>query len=539
MQPASIQTNEPWTEPSPSAQPHVARILVVEDEHLVALDIQLGLERLGHLAIVAYDAESALSRIAQMRFELVLMDIKLGGRMDGIEAAQLIRNEHDIPIVYLTAYADSQTLERARVTDPYGYVLKPFQDRELQAVIEMALHRHEADQQRTLHSEMQRFLSDATRQMTTTLDYRSIAADASHLLVPRYADWFMLQLKETDDVIPNFTYICPEVPERATKDKARLVDSVLAESRSKIWAQIPSVQSLREAFGSEHLDALRSIGARSMICVPLVAREQTVGAIAVVCGRSRHRYDASDLLFIEDFADRLALAIDNALLFRASERAINMRDDVLAIVSHDLRSPLGTIMIHAESLAEVPDVRNIGTAIARSAQRMNRLIGDLLDASALNAGKLTLECRQHSVAAIIDEAVEMFRSQAVARGISLIESSPPDAQVYCDRDRVVQVLSNLIGNAIKFTARGSVSVTAANEDKSVRIAVADTGSGIAPDQLPRLFDRFWRAQAHRHGAGLGLFIARGIIAAHGSKLEVDTTYGVGTKFHFCLAETKS
>jgi signal transduction histidine kinase len=245
------------------------------------------------------------------------------------------------------------------------------------------------------------------------------------------------------------------------------------------------------------------------------------------------------LFYIEAFADRLALAIDKDLLFPPTERAINMRDDVLAIVSHDLRSPLGTIMIHAESLAEVPDVRNIGTAIARSAQRMNRLIGDLLDASALNAGKLTLECRQHSVAAIVDEAVEMFRSQAVARGISLTDSCPPDAQVYCDRDRVVQVLSNLIGNAIKFTARGSVSVIAAKEDKSVRIAVADTGSGIAPDQLPRLFDRFWRAQAHRHGAGLGLFIARGIIAAHGSKLEVETTYGVGTKFHFCLAETKS
>lgn len=538
MQTASTQTNEAATEPSASAHPAHARILVVEDEHLVALDIQLGLERLGHRAIVAYDAETALEKIRAMRFNLVLMDIKLKGRMDGIEAAQMIRNEHDLPVVYLTAYADSPTLTRARETDPYGYVMKPFQDRELEAVIEMALHRHSADLLRTQRHEMQRFLADATRQMTTTLDYKSIAAEASRLLVPRYADWIMLRLKETDDTIPDYTYVCPEGGARGATGRSPLLDSVVADERSKIWSQVPSVQTLRDAFGIEHLEVLHRIAARSVICVPLVAREQCLGALAIVCGATRARYTAEDLLFVEDFADRLALALDNALLFRASEHAINMRDDVLAIVSHDLRSPLGTIVIHAESLTANPAVQNVGEAISRAAQRMNRLIGDLLDASALNSGKLTLECRAHPVGAIIDEAVEMFRTQARARHIGLGQSAPERVHAHCDRDRIVQVLSNLIGNAIKFTSRGSVSVNAVCTDHQVCFAVADTGPGIAPDQLPRLFDRFWRAQAHRHGAGLGLFIARGIVAAHGSKLEVETTYGVGTKFFFSLAEAK-
>ena len=129
-----------------------ARVLVVEDEHLVALDIQRGLERMGHHVTVAYEGERAVSLFDETRFDLVLMDIKLGGSLDGIEAAQAIRRRYDVPVIYLTAYADNQTLARARVTEPYGYVLKPFQERELRAAIDMALKRHATDRAPSLTS---------------------------------------------------------------------------------------------------------------------------------------------------------------------------------------------------------------------------------------------------------------------------------------------------------------------------------------------------------------------------------------------------
>jgi CheY-like chemotaxis protein len=130
------------------ALPRQARILVVEDEHLVALDIQLRLERMGHTPVVVYSGEDAIDKAADTDFDLVLMDVKLKGALDGIDTARKLRATYDLPIIYLTAYADNHTLSRARTTEPYGYVLKPFQERELKAAIDMALQRHGTDKLR-------------------------------------------------------------------------------------------------------------------------------------------------------------------------------------------------------------------------------------------------------------------------------------------------------------------------------------------------------------------------------------------------------
>jgi signal transduction histidine kinase len=276
--------------------------------------------------------------------------------------------------------------------------------------------------------------------------------------------------------------------------------------------------------------------------VPLVARNQVLGALAMVAGRNRPHYDAHDLAFVDDFGHRLGMALDNALLYRKAERAVAMRDDVLAIVSHDLRTPLGNILLQAEALASKPELHKVATGIVHAAQRMNRLIGDLLDASAINVGQLALECKVHPAAEIAREALDMFRSHAEARAIHLVENTDEGIDVRCDRDRIVQVLSNLIGNAVKFTPRGKqVTVVVAHIGDSVRFEVGDTGPGIPAEQVPHLFERFWRAKAHRTGAGLGLFIARGIVAAHGGELDVITNPGEGSRFFFTLAvaETQS
>ncbi len=526
------------SEPRPVATPS-AKILVVEDEHLVALDIQLRLERMGHFPVVVYSGEDAIEQASETEFDLVLMDIKLKGELDGIDAARRLRASHDLPIIYLTAYADNQTLDRARTTEPYGYVLKPFQERELKAAIEMALQRHGTDRQRSAQQQLQRFLADASARLATTLDYRAVAIGAAELIVPRYADWCSIQLKETNDMIPAFSYTCPDGYEANGHHRAgRLIDTVQHSARSEMLTQIPDAASLVDALGAQHIDALREIGARSLICVPLLARDQVLGALTLVSGRMRPRYTQNDLLFVEDFASRLGMALDNALLYRAAERAIRMRDDVLAIVSHDLRTPLGTILMQAEALIGSPEVTKIGVGIMRSAHRMNRLIGDLLDASAINAGHLALDIRPHIASEIAREAIEMFRSQAEARAITLVDELPDDSVlISCDRDRIVQVLSNLLGNGIKFTPRGgTVTIRVSREDSHVNFEVIDTGQGIAPEQVPYLFDRFWRGQSRNNGAGLGLFIARGIIAAHDSKLAVETKLGEGSRFFFRLPE---
>jgi signal transduction histidine kinase/CheY-like chemotaxis protein len=519
-----------------------AKILVVEDEHLVALDIELRLERMGHVPVVVYSAEDALATAAETKFDLVLMDIKLKGALDGIDAAATLRSSYDLPIIYLTAYADNHTLERARATEPYGYILKPFQERELKAAIEMALQRHESDLQRTQQQKLQRFLADASARFAATLDYHAVAVGASELLVPRYGDWCAIYLKETSDLSPSFTYACPDGDESNGHSRpGRLVELVQESGQPQLISPIPDAASLVDALGAHHIDTLRELGARSLMCVPLTARDQVIGTLTVVSGRLRPRFTQTDLLFLEDFAHRLGIALDNALLYRAAERAIRMRDDVLAIVSHDLRTPLGTILMQAELLVGNPDVSKIGVGIMRSAHRMNRLIGDLLDASAINAGRLALDLRPNDAGEICHEAMDMFRSQAEARAISLVGALPHETMhVTCDRDRIVQVLSNLLGNAIKFTPRGgTVTVRVARHSSAVHFEVEDTGQGIAPEQVPHLFDRFWRGQSRNNGAGLGLFIARGIIAAHGTELHVDTKVGVGSRFHFDLPDILS
>lgn len=514
--------------------PASARILVVEDEHVVGLDLQVRLTRLGHSVVVAHSGEEAIEQVAHSPFDLVLMDIRLKGGLDGIEAAHRIRGSFDIPIIYLTAYADNHTVERARFTEPYGYILKPFQERELRAAIEVALQRHAQDRIRSTQQRLQRFLAEASAHMAKSLDYQAVARSTAELLVPQYADWCLIHLRERDDVVPAFGFAHP-TSVATPFSPGRMVQTVETTARSELVPDVGDPELLREAFGPQHFESLRELGARSLLCVPLVARQQVLGSLAFVAGRMRPPYGRTEQDAAEDLARNLAIALDNALLYRQAQHAIEMRDEVLAVVSHDLRAPLWAIMMAAEHLIADPEVAGTGKGIARSAERMNRLIGDLLDASAINAGRLTLQIGKHRADELVRESIETFRSQAELRQISIDASSVDPVELACDRDRMLQVMANLLDNALRFTPRqGRVEVSARRQDGKVRFAVRDTGPGIEPEQLPHLFDRFWRLGSRRDGAGLGLFIAKGIVAAHGGTLGVETAAGQGSTFHFDL-----
>ena len=515
-----------------------AKILVVDDEHLVALDLQQRLRRMGHSPVVVYSSEQAIENATSAHFDLVLMDIKLKGAVDGIDAAGTIRSKVDVPIIYVTAYADNHTVERARKTEPYGYVLKPFDERELKAAIEIALVRHDSDIRRREQEQLLKFLADASVRLAESLDYRTVARGAADLIVPRYADWCLIHLKPSDDTTPSFKYSRPDGDagtERIFGD-GPLLEAVERDGQLEMRRDITETELLSGELGIEPPAWLHELGTCSLLCMPLVARNQVLGALALISGQSRPRYGGEDVAFVGDLCQRLAMALDNALLYRKAERAIRIRDDVLAIVSHDLRTPLGTVLMQAEALGEQPELRKFAGAIARSAHRMNRLIGDLLDVSAINAGQLTLDIRTHCAADLVREIADVFRSQASTRGIALAETFPDDSvKVRCDRDRVLQVLSNLISNALEFTPKdGAIDVSAERRGSHVRFEVRDTGRGIAPDEIPHLFDRFWRGHARREGAGLGLYIAKGIVAAHGGMLEVASELGVGSRFFFSL-----
>jgi two-component system, sensor histidine kinase and response regulator len=226
------------------------------------------------------------------------------------------------------------------------------------------------------------------------------------------------------------------------------------------------------------------------------------------------------------------------LLKQNAEAATRVRDDVLATVSHDLKNPLGTIYTSAALLLEVdmaPDAqRRQIDIIRRTAQRMDRLINDLLDVSRLEAGHFTLEPSAESARALLLEARELHSSLAQAKGIEVEYRMPPDdALVHADRNRVLQVFSNLIGNAVKFTPEGGrIAVAADGAGDHVHFTVSDTGRGIADADLPRIFDRFWHG-GEAGGSGVGLALAKGIVEAHGGTIWAESG-GTGSTFPFTL-----
>jgi two-component system, sensor histidine kinase and response regulator len=226
------------------------------------------------------------------------------------------------------------------------------------------------------------------------------------------------------------------------------------------------------------------------------------------------------------------------LLKQKAEAATRVRDDVLATVSHDLKNPLGTIFTSSTLLLEMemsPDaVRRQLEIIRRTAQRMDRLIQDLLDVSRLEAGHFSVERRPEHAGSLIAEARELLNSMAQAKDITVaMQVRDDDVLVSADRNRVLQVFSNLIGNAVKFTEEGGrITLAAEVEDGYMRFRVIDTGVGIPEKDLPRIFDRFWHG-SEGGGSGLGLAIARGIIDAHGGTIEAHSTQD-GSTFSFTL-----
>jgi signal transduction histidine kinase len=234
---------------------------------------------------------------------------------------------------------------------------------------------------------------------------------------------------------------------------------------------------------------------------------------------------------------------------RRSDDALANRDDFMGIVSHDLRNLLGGIVMTAAILGKgaAPDTAGQETIarverIQRYAARMNRLIGDLVDVASIDAGKLALAPADGDAAALVDEAVEMFYTAAAEKGITLtaqIGAGPVTA--FFDHDRMLQVLVNVITNAIKFTDVGTIAVrTEPVEGGGARIAVHDTGTGVPAEMLEAIFERFWQAGKNdRRGSGLGLYISKCIVDAHGGRIWAESRPGEGTVVSFTIPGVKS
>lgn len=230
-----------------------------------------------------------------------------------------------------------------------------------------------------------------------------------------------------------------------------------------------------------------------------------------------------------------------------AERAVKTREEILAVVSHDLKNPLAAVSLSADFLNQVkplewPTVRECGARIQRSVKQMQMLISDLLDFAKMESSSFAVELSDENAQQIITQVVDSFKNLVEQKKMTIRINMPSDIKnVACDGGRIVQVLSNLIGNSLKFSpAGGEIVVAAKDAGQSLMISVADNGPGISAEQLPKVFDRFWQSEKTKKlGSGLGLSIAQGIIFAHNGKIWVESEIGKGTTFFFTIPYSQS
>ncbi len=272
------------------------------------------------------------------------------------------------------------------------------------------------------------------------------------------------------------------------------------------------------------------------MALPLLARGRLLGALVLVSSHPSRRYGPQDFRLAQELTHRAALAVENARLIQA-------RDEVFSIVAHDLRNPIHAGQFAAAVLRQqLPEegaerARKSVETIVRSSARAIRLIQDLLDVARIEAGHLSIEQDRVPPNRMVLEAAESQQILASASSVELgldVPAALPD--VWADRDRLLQVFENFIGNALKFTAPGGrITLGAAAQEKVVLFWVADTGAGIDAESLPHLFERIYQARkTDRRGAGLGLPIAKGIVEAHGGRIWAETTLGRGSMFYFTI-----
>ncbi len=479
-----------------------SKILLVDDieENLVALNALL--RRPDAQGLLARSGVEALEPVLQHEFALAFVDVQMP-EMDGFELAELMRGSErskNIPIIFVTAgTGDATRVFRGYESGAVDFLFKPIDPHILAQKADTFIR---VDQQRNLLAAQYRRIEQSEALLRTIMD----------------ATQALVYVKDTNDRYLTVNKHYRELLHHVPHDSASSLPPKIADALRSGESQ---ALELGEAIQVEEVLELHN-DVRTFLANKVPLRDSR-GEVWGVCAVAA---DITDMKRME--ADL--------------ERAVQAREDVLAVVSHDMRNFLQSVKSGVHLLANQrgtlkPEMRDmIYDRLKITVEMMSRMITDLMDMANIRVGRIAVSMRPEVVSRLIQEAVLVHEPLAQDKGIRLVTKiSNPDDVVQCDRERVLQVLANILGNAIKFTPAGQIEIEVAREGKHIQISVQDSGPGIAAEDFPHVFDAYWSGERDRsRGTGLGLYITKRIIEAHGTRIWIESRLGAGTRVHFCL-----
>ncbi|NTX06235.1 HAMP domain-containing sensor histidine kinase [Myxococcus sp. CA040A] len=407
------------------------------------------------------------------------------------------------------------------------------------------------------------FLADASRLLaSSSLDPKATLDTLARLCVPILADWCFVDIVDESGTVqrtsvahaePGLDALArrvrdfppgPEGSAHPTTRVARQAESLLVDNIDDAWLRAVSVSEA-------HFETMREVGFHGILAVPLLARGRSLGALTFLAVRPSRHYNQTDLETAQDLARRAALLVDNARLYREARRSVRLRDEFLAVASHELKTPLTPLQLRLQWLRRqtrkdrpflpTPLVVSQLDVVQRQVDKLSGLVHGLLDVSRLSSGRLTLHREDVNLEAVAREVKDRLAVPASQAGSPVSLSLQGDLRGHWDRVRLEQVLTNLLANALKYGAGQPVHIALRGEADRVLLRVEDSGIGIAREYQSHIFERFGRAVSERHygGLGLGLYITRQIVEAHGGEIGVRSEPDMGSRFEVSLPRHES
>lgn len=541
-------------------------ILIVDDRPDKLLAHETVLAELDQNLVRATSGKEALRCLLRQDFAVILLDVNMPG-MDGFETAALIRQRQrseTTPIIFISAVNDTEThVSRGYSLGAVDYILTPVVPEILRAKIavfvdlfkkteqikrqaeerekfireQAALADAEARQERLA------FLADASNVLAGSLEYHKTFHSLAHLVVPRLADFCVVLVTEEEGSLrqvavahsnlldePAFRKLAEEFPSSSVAKRGGA--HVVKTGQSEICCDMDN-GALQQVFARpEDRELLLSFAPTSFIAVPLKTYDKVLGAIVMVNTSEGRMCGTEELALAEELAHRAALAIDNASLYKAaqkaraeSERANLAKDSFLAMLSHELRTPLTPVLTSVLALEQTNDltdeVRASLQMIRRNVELEARLIDDLLDLTRISKGKVQLSIEEVDAHSLLQNALEICQADIDKKNLALCtDFAAKNVSLEADPARLQQIFWNLIKNAVKFTPEGGrIEIRTQNNDGQLQVQVSDNGMGIDAQMLPKIFNAFEQGDRMQLGGlGLGLAISKALVETHSGKL---------------------